>query len=301
MKKQLRLALIVSLAVFILASLLVFAQDPGMFEFWDADEQPPAPPKGPYPDGNMEYWDADERPPVLELDEGTPTITPTATDTPTPTPTPTFTPTPTSTPTPTDTPVPTPTLTPTVPTPTVTPTPTISPTPGECGKTYGHAAVLVVNPVCHGLMSFRLRQLLPEQAHVTDASLQFYVVAHDGTSDVIYLSVMNKVWSETGADWCGYKWYQEDLANVWQEMGAIGVPFDREPAHFAEVTIVGTGWYQVDIPTAMVEAWNTTGAANPGILFHNNDMVGRVQIASREWVIADEDILPRLVVDYYTD
>lgn len=104
MKKRLVRFVGAACLLFLLVILWVYAQDPGSMEYWDAGEQPRAPPVGVY-SGDMEYWDAGEEPPVKsDVATSTPTPTPTPTDTPTPTTTPTWTPTPTPTPTPTATP-----------------------------------------------------------------------------------------------------------------------------------------------------------------------------------------------------
>lgn len=43
--------------------------DMGTFEYWQADEEPVAPPLG-QDSGSFEYWQADEQPPVLSGGKG---------------------------------------------------------------------------------------------------------------------------------------------------------------------------------------------------------------------------------------
>ena len=176
-----------------------------------------------------------------------------------------------------------------------TPAPTATPEPWTCDQ-YGHAAIINVSSDCSGVLRFdHLRSEVPGNATVTSAELRIYGLAAEVLGEDIYVVILNPLWGEMTCDWC-----RRTVAEVWATPGAQGIPLDREPGRIATLQ-AALGWITIPLPTALVEEWIRTTAANPGLLFRNPYMEGKFSFASSEYYHPTTDYTPQLILHYTQD
>ena len=141
------------------------------------------------------------------------------------------------------------------------------------------------------LIRFDLLSSIPENATVTAASLDLYLIElYSGSSAGVNLYYLLKPWSEADATWMS-----TGLGQDWTVPGAGDVGSDREAAPFATGTLRTLRAYnRIDVLEA-VRRWVRDPESNYGFV-----VIGTSAADARVWSSEDsrEAELPRLIVTY---
>ena len=170
--------------------------------------------------------------------------------------------------------------------------PTPTPSPGTC-NTYGNNAVLNIASDCSAVLRFEgIGVYVPVSATIRYLGLKVYGAAVDEPGQPVYITPLNAPWGELTADWCGRMMWTD-----WIEPGATNIPGDRDPVAVGSFE-TKLGWQQVELDRDALGVDWLINPTNPGLILHNENMVGKFSIPSNQWYDPVEDYSPQLVINW---
>jgi len=169
----------------------------------------------------------------------------------------------------------------------------------EPSDNFGNYSSLSLNDGCSILMRWPLASSFFGQT-VRAATLRLFLVGQPtaNAGDSVFF-VNRTVPSAGGVNWTelGATWQRRNQSAAWTTLGARAPTLDYNIETIGYMTVLGTstGWVDITLSPAAVQAWITSPSTNSGLVIWSETARNDVRIASSEWY--DRRYSPQLILE----